>query len=344
MNKTTTDTAAHRQPMKIIKRSEMANCYTMAEAIDGMSRAFASLSSGECEVPHRYIVNTSDDAMTLLSKPVFVTNQDKFCVKILTQKNTYAVPGIPTILGVVLLMDAVTGEILAMMDGDFITAIRTGAASGLATKYLAREDSRTLAVFGCGGQGRTQLEAVDAVRDIEKIWVFDPSREHAERFVEDMSRKTKASIEIGQDLSVLKEVDIICTATNAQRPLFYKEHLKKGTHINAIGSFRPEMQELDPAIIHSSRSYFDDMEDCLNESGDYLKAIGNAGHSSEDSSEWLAGEIGACVLGRIGGRINPDETTIFKSVGTAIQDFVVAEEIYGKSKADGFGTEIRLNE
>jgi len=133
------------------------------------------------------------------------------------------------------------------------------------------------------------------------------------------NNKTTANIEVARDLSVLKDVDIICTATNSESPLFYKKHLKKGTHINAIGSFKPEMQELDPEIINSSRVYFDDKEACLNESGDFVKAV----KDPKTFNDNIIGEIGECVLNRIEGRTSSEEITIFKSVGTAIQDLVV---------------------
>lgn len=329
-----------RQPIKLIKRSEMAKYFSMSEAIDSMASAFSSLSSGVCDVPNRYVITTKDESLTFLLKPAFINSHDKSSIKILTQKKLNSNVNIPTILGIVLLIDIVTGEILSIMDGEFITALRTGAASGLATKYLAREDSSKLAIFGCGSQGRTQLEAVNVVRNLEKIWIFDKSQEQAELFIDDMKNKTEVNIEFTSDLSVLKDVDIICTATNSKCPLFCKKHLKTGTHINAIGSFKPEMQELDPDIINTSRAYFDDKEACLNESGDFLKAFKNPGASNEN----IIGEIGECILERIKGRANSNETTIFKSVGTAIQDFVVADRIYNKSLIEGFGTEIKLYE
>jgi alanine dehydrogenase len=332
--------AAKRQPIKLIKRSEMAKYFNMTEAIDSMSAAFASLSSGDCYVPKRYIITSRDETLTLLLKPAFSSDHDMSSIKILTQKNSNFISGIPTILGIVLLIDNVTGEILSIMDGEFITAIRTGAASGLATKYLSREDSSKVALFGCGRQGRTQLEAVNAVRKLEKIWIFDKSQVHAESFIEEMNDKTKANIEVTRDLSVLKDVDIICTATNSESPLFYKKHLKKGTHINAIGSFKPEMQELDPEIINSSRVYFDDKETCLNESGDFVKAIKDPNIYKEN----IIGEIGEYVLNRIEGRTSSEDITIFKSIGTAIQDLVVAHKIYSKSMTEKFGEEIRLYE
>ncbi len=327
-----------RKPIRVIKNSEIAKVFTMTEAIDSMEDAFSKLSSGECYVPKRYITSTKDESLTLLLKPAFVNNSDKLSIKVLTQKNSNSISGIPTILGIVLLIDNVTGEILSIMDGSFITALRTGAASGLATKYLSRKDSSKLAIFGCGSQGRTQLTAVNAVRNIEKIWVFDKSREHAEMFIKELASDLTADIEYAKDLTVLKDADIICTATNSKKPLFSKSHLKAGTHINAIGSFKPVMQEIDHEIIRSSRVFLDDKEACMNESGDLL----NAFKDSSNLQENIIGEIGEFLLNEIDGRTSSDEITLFKSVGTAIQDFVVANRIYDKSLAKNIGEEIRL--
>ncbi len=329
-----------RQAIRLIKRSEIEKSFGMTEAIEAMAEAFSSLSSGKAFVPKRYISHTPDEALTFLLKPAFVDDHDKSSIKILTQKNRDTIAGLPTILGIVLLIDKISGEIVSIMDGEYITALRTGAASGLATRLLSREDSCKLAIFGCGSQGRLQLAAVDAVRRLEKIWVFDRSERQAQQFVEEMTPESEAAIVFTNDLSVLKDVDIICTATNAEAPLFNNDHLKKGCHINAIGSYKPEMQEIDPEIIRSSLVYFDDREACTKESGDIIRAK----KDPKTTPDNFIGEIGEYVLSRIRGRSNTDETTLFKSVGTAIQDFVVADRIYTKSLATGFGTEIRLYE
>lgn len=329
-----------RRSIKLIKKSEIEKYFSMSEAIESMAAAFKSLSGGDCFVPNRYIISSGDNALTFLLKPAFMESRNKSSIKILTQKNKKTIPGIPTILGIVLLIDNITGEILSIMDGEYITALRTGAASGLATKYLSREDSKTAAIFGCGRQGRTQLEAVANVRNLEKIWIFDKSKENAESFIEEMKIKIQADFEIAFNTDVLQDADIICTATYSKSPLFSKNHLKNGVHINAVGSFKPEMQELDPQIIRSSLVYFDNKEDCINESGDIIKAIDDRQNLPLN----IKGEIGELLLKRMEGRTSPEDITVFKSVGTAIQDFVVADEIYNKSVREKFGAEIKLYE
>lgn len=326
--------------MRIIKAAEIKQYYSMKQAIDAMERAFSSLSSGECFVPMRVVTRLPDNELLMLFKPAFVEKEKLATVKFLTQREGSSIPEKPAIQGIVMVIDSVTGEIISIMDGGYITALRTGAASGLATRYLARNNAHTLALFGCGEQGRTQLEAIMCERDIKKILVFDKNRNRASRFIEELHGKLKPEMVFCEDTSIIKEADIICTATNATAPLFKREVVKEGAHINAIGSFQPHMQELDPRLIRDARVFLDQTEPCLKESGDLIKPI-KEGIISE---KHIAGEIGDFLLNRIAGRESEDQITIFKSVGVAIQDYAVATDIYNCSLEQGFGLEIRLSE
>lgn len=327
-----------RQPIKMIKASEIKKYFTMNEAIESMDEAFKNLSSGKTIVPQRYVTSINENALTLLMKPVADERLNRSAIKILTQKNKAKVRGIPTIIGIVLVIDSQTGEILSIMDGEYLTSLRTGAASGLATKYFSSQKAKTLAVFGCGAQGKTQLEAVLNIRDISKIWVFDKNVEMIKSFIAEMQPKIEVKIEAGESLEVLKECDIICTATNSETPLFELKHLKKGVHINAVGSFKPTMQEIDPLILQNALIFVDQKKTCLAESGDLIKPI-----KSKLFNEYhIKGEIGEYILGRIKGRENADDITVFKSVGVAIQDFTVANKIYDKSKSYNFGQDINI--
>lgn len=329
-----------RKPIKLIKSSEIKKNFLMPEAIFAMEEAFSAFSKGTAEVPQRYVQSFGIDSLTLLLKPAFVESENKVSIKIITQKKHGAFNSIPGIVGVVMVMDSVSGEVLSIMDGEFITALRTGAASGLATKYFARENASTMAIFGCGVQGKTQLEAVNTIRYISKVWVFDKNPHAAKAYISEMKSKIDAEIFIADDLDTLKECDIICTATNAEAPLFSKEHIKEGVHINAIGSFKPNMQEIDPEILKSASIFVDNKESCLAESGDLIKPISNGIFTSDH----IRGEIGECALGNISVRKSKSEITVFKSVGVAIQDFMVATKIYEKSILEDFGTEINLFE
>lgn len=326
--------------MRIIKAGEIKQCYSMKQAIDAMQRAFSSLSSGECYVPMRVVTRLPASELLMLFKPAFVEKDKKLTVKFITQRERSSIPGIPAIQGIVMVIDSVSGEIISIMDGGYITALRTGAASGLATRFLARKNAHTLALFGCGEQGKTQVEAIMCERDIKKVLVFDKNRNRASRFIEELQEKINLEMVFCEETSVLKEADIICTATNATAPLFKREDVKKGAHINAIGSFQPHMQELDPRLIRDARVFLDQTEPCLKESGDLIKPI-LEGIISESH---IAGEIGDFLLNRITGRESEDQITLFKSVGVAIQDYAVATDIYNCSLEQGFGLEIKLSE
>jgi ornithine cyclodeaminase/alanine dehydrogenase len=312
----------------------------MKEAIDAMRKAFSELSSGESFVPQRFISRLPSAELLMFFKPAYVEKEKQVSVKFLTQRMGGPVPGIPTIQGLVLLIDAETGEILSIMDGEYITALRTGAASGLATRYFAREAARTMAVFGCGTQGRTQLEAVLCEREINKVLVYDKNKDKALSFAKEMEQKFQVEMLYSSDTNRLKEVDIICTATDSTEPLFKRDQVKKGVHINAIGSFQAHMQELDPYILKNAKVFFDQTESCLHESGDLIKAISEGVLSADD----IAGELGDYCLGKIKGRASEEEITVFKSVGVAIQDFVVAGDIYTASLKRSFGTDFKIFE
>jgi ornithine cyclodeaminase/alanine dehydrogenase-like protein (mu-crystallin family) len=312
----------------------------MKQAINAMEYAFRLLSSGEAVVPLRYITRHPENDFLMLFKPAYVKKSKLASVKLLTQRENRMIPGIPAIQGVVLLMDAESGEILSIMDGEYLTALRTGAASGLATRCFARKDAHTMALFGCGVQGRTQLEAVICEREIKKVLVFDQQREAAERFVVEMQEKFRLEMVCCDNTSLLRQADVICTATNATSPLFNWDVLKPGVHINAIGSFQPHMQELDPFLVKGARIFTDSTESCLKESGDLIKPI----EQGIIKPDHLAGEIGDFYLKKIEGRVSESQITIFKSVGVAVQDYAVAADIYYQSLNESFGVEFNLFE
>lgn len=327
-----------RRPLRIIRAGEIKQYYSMQKAIDAMHRAFSLLSSGETFVPSRYVNKLPSGNLLMLFKPAYVEKDNRLSIKMITQREQSCILGIPVIQGVVMVIDVETGEILSIMDGEYITALRTGAASGLATRFFARQDSEVLGLFGCGAQGITQLEAVLCERPIKKVFVFDKNKNRANRLMEEMQEKTDAELVFSKDTSVLAEADIICTATNSTKPLFRRDEVKRGVHINAIGSFQPHMQELDPFLLSDSKIYFDQKEPCLRESGDFIRPL-SEGLITE---EQIVGEIGDYCLNKIPGRESEDEITIFKSVGVAIQDYAVATDIYNFALNEGFGVELNL--
>jgi len=313
--------------LKLISAEDIRGMVSMKEAVSLMGLAFASYSSGRSQVPQRYITDLPGLSMDIFFKPVYSAELGRIAAKVLTQKQGSNRPGIPTIQGVVLLFDAHSGEILSLIDGTYLTALRTGAASGIATRLLARADAESVAIFGCGAQGRTQLEAVYNVRPIKRALLYDTNPTASLKLQEEMKMKLDISIDIESDLRRLKEADIICTATNAQNPLFRMGDISKGVHINAVGSFKSHMQEIDPEVIKSSRLYVDSKKEVLHESGDLIKPI----NDGVISGDFIRAEIGDLINETVSGRQNETEITLFKSVGIAVQDLFVANAVYNNS-------------
>jgi len=314
--------------IKIVTSNEIKSMVPMAKAIDAMESAFSSYSEGKSHVPHRYVSEVSDVGMDLFLKPAFSKTLGKIAIKILTQKKKGALYGVPAILGVVLLLDMETGAILSMIDGSYLTALRTGAASGIATKLLARDNSETIAVFGCGAQGRTQLESVCTIRPIKQALLYDTDRDAAEKMRSEMGEILSIPINVERNLKKLKQADVICTATNSKSPLFGINDISRGVHINAIGSYKPDMQEIDPLIIRSGILFVDSKESVMKESGDLIKPVQD-GVFSENID---ISEIGDLINCNIEGRKADIDITIFKSVGLGVQDLFMADTIYNKLK------------
>ena len=229
--------------------------------------------------------------------------------------------GLATVLGSILVFDPPTGAPVGLVDGAALTALRTGAGSGVATEALARRDAETVAIFGSGAQAATQLMAVCAVRNIRKAWVFSRSSERAE----EMCARLQGHDRLPTDLTVatsarqaIEDADIVCTATGSLSALFEDDNLKPGTHINAIGAFRPDMQEIPPATVKRARIFVDHLSSVLQEAGDLVQPL----RLGQIEKNHLVGEIGSLLAGRLTGRQNAQEITLFKSVGMAAQDAV----------------------
>lgn len=312
------------QNIKMLDAEMLENLLGMDEAIAAMERAFSAFSDGSCIVPQRHV--SGINKLDLFLKPAYSDKLGRAAVKVITQKKDGSINGIPAILGVVLLIDLKSGAILAIMDGAYITALRTGAAGGLAAKLFSKENSETLAIFGCGVQGKTQLEAVCATRPIKKVLLYDMNKEKAEGLKKEMEEKLHLNISVENNIEHLKTADIICTATNSEKALFSLEDISKDVHINAVGSYKPYMQEIDPEIINSGTLFVDSKESVLKESGDLIKPIS----ANIFSDTIIEAEIGEYITkGSSNGKYRSD-LTIFKSVGLGVQDLYVASAIFDR--------------
>ena len=295
----------------------------MEEAIRAMGTAFAQLSSGEAVVPPRLSLDIPDKNATSVVMPAYATGSPYYTVKIVSVNYSNPDKGLPLIHGVVQVFDAENGKHIANLDGASITAIRTGAASGLATDLLAKENANVCAVFGTGVQAASHIEAVLEVRPIEKIMVFSRSKPSAEKFCSTLANQVQC--EIGEKESLL-EADIVCTTTPASSPLFETDKIKPGCHLNVVGSAQPSFREVPTGLVARSKIIVDKREACEQEAGDLIIPV----QEGSWSFEHLHGELGQVVSGDIIARESENEITLFKSVGNAIQDHAMAHLIMEK--------------
>jgi alanine dehydrogenase len=236
------------------------------------------------------------------------------------------------------LFDPDDGSLLSIMAADTITRLRTGAASGVATEYLARKDSQTLGLYGTGVQARTQLEGVASVRSISNVKAYDVSKVRLEAFRKQMSAKLGIDIIAANDASEPASADIVVTATTSDKPFLMSRWVQAGTHINSIGANAPTKSEIDPSLIKRAKVFVDFKEQVLAEAGDIIGLI----KSGELKESEISAELGEVVIGAKEGRSNAEEITLFKSVGVAIEDLALALEVYERARKLGIGKEITL--
>lgn len=247
--------------------------------------------------------------------------------------------GLPLIYGLYLLYDPPTGRPLALIDGVYLTGVRTGAASAVATKYLSRKDSRALGLIGTGVQAGFHLMAISAVRTIEVCYLFDGIEERARRFAEDYSEKLGVNLEVLSSADeVVGKSDVVVTATTSVTPVFSGSSLREGTHLNVIGAFTPETREVDSETVKEACLFVDSYEGALSEAGDLLIPMKEGIISRQD----IRAELSEVITGIMPGRRTEDEITLFKSVGFAIEDAAVARLAYDRALEKGIGTQIEV--
>ena len=318
--------------IRILTAADIRSALTMNEAIDAVARAYGQLSAGKATMPLRSRFHT-DKGVTLVM-PAHLHESGDFAVKIVSVYPDNPTLGLPTVAATVLALDPQTGMPLALMEGDSLTALRTGAAGGVAARYLARADAATVALFGAGVQARSQLKAAMAVRSIERVWIVDPFETAARRLIDDVSGWADApeALLAESAQAAVSRADIVLAATTTTTPLFDGHDLKPGTHVTGVGSFTPDMQEIDATTIQRARVVVDQRDAALAEAGDII--IGKA---------TIDAEIGEIVNGDRPGRQNDQEITFFKSVGLAVQDAVTAAAVLKAAEQKGLGTVIRMS-
>ena len=328
--------------MLVLTRSQVRDLVSMSDAIALMKEAFGELSAGRTVSPLRTVIPLQDREADALFMPAFVPSMDALGLKSVNVFRNNPSRGLPAIHALVMLVDTETGKPAAIMDGSYLTALRTGAVSGAAADLLAREDSRTLTVIGAGAQGVTQIAAICAVRPIERVIAVDINEAALERLREGIRRDWPdllERVEISTNApGAVRQADIVCTATTSRQPVFADANLKPGTHVSGVGAYTPQMQEIPAETVVRATVVVDAMDAALEEAGDLIIPL-NQGLVSRDH---FARELGMLVNGDVSGRTSREEITFFKSVGNAVQDVVVAKRAVERAEQRGVGLEIDL--
>ena len=311
----------------------------MAECIGVMEQALRAVTDGTSILPLRTVIRLPGSPNAFAAMPAVLGTGAAAAIgaKIITVFPGNDATPYDSHIGVVLLFDAERGTLDAIADASSITAIRTAAVSGVATRLLAREDAAELALLGAGVLARPHLEAMQCVRPIRRVRVWSRSGARAEAF----ATRARHDVEVVVCASAREAAtgaDILCTITASRTPVLEGAWLAPGTHVNAVGASLPTARELDTAAVRRARLYVDGRESALNEAGDFL--IPRAEGAVDDTH--IVGELGELLAGTVAGRRDASEITLFKSLGLAVEDVAAARHVYEKARASGAGTSVAL--
>lgn len=324
--------------MLLLSKKEIKEIFSMKEAIEACKFAFQTFSSGKSMIPLRTNLEIVKYNGTTLFMPGYVEDFDIAGIKIVSVFPDNPSKGKPSVPATMILIDETTGEVCCILDGTYLTQLRTGAASGAATDVLARKNSKIGALIGTGGQAICQLESMLTVRQLEEVRIFSRNFERAKSFVKkaqiDLNYFGTSFLVSKSSDDAIKDADIITAVTTSKQPVFDGSLVKAGAHINGVGSFMPDMQELDEEIIRrANKIYFDSQEAVLSESGDFITPLKK---NKIDKNNFI-GDLGEVINGDLKGRKFDKEITLFKTVGLAVQDIVTGTMIYKKALKNKVG-------
>ena len=323
----------------LLSRQEVEKLASMREVIEAVESAFKAKGEGKVQMPPKLYVPFRKYDGDFRTMPAYLEDLDAAGVKVVNvHPRNPEQKGLPSIMATILLLDPATGTPIAIMDGTWITNMRTGASSGIATKYLARKNSKFVALVGAGTQARTQLLALKEVLNIEEVRICNRKIEIARKLEEEVEKSFGLkAVSVKTVEEAISGVDVISTTTPARQPLIMDEWVSPGIHINAIGADAPGKQELDPKILKRAKIVVDDREQALY-SGEVNVPFSRGIIKESD----IYADIGEIVTGKKKGRASDEEITIFDSTGLAIQDIATAWMIYQKAIKKGLGKEVEL--
>jgi alanine dehydrogenase len=324
---------------RLLTEDHVKSLLSMAELIPAMESAVARFSAGDVLQPVRTVLSVGPTKAYFGLMPAYVQNPARLGAKLVTVFNENHDRGLPSHLATILLLDPDTGALVGLMDGRYITETRTAAVSAVSARHLSRADAGTLAIIGSGVQARSHLEAFAEVRTLREVRVWSPNPKSRERFVDEMTGMVAASIRDGRSArDAVDGADLVVLATSSPTPVIEDTWITPGTHVVSVGACRPDQREMAPELTARGRLFVDSRAAAIVESGDVVIGM-REGRFKEDH---IAGELGELVLGRVEGRTSPDQITVFKSLGMAVEDVVTADLVFRRATETGAGTELNL--
>jgi alanine dehydrogenase len=325
--------------MLVLSAAEVRELLPAAALVDVMEQALAAFSSGQVNQPLRTALEVGPDRAFFGVMPASLSSPAAVGAKLVTVFANNAGKGLPTHYASILLLDPETGAPAALLDGRYITAARTAAVSAVAVRHLAPADSAVLAILGSGVQARSHVDGLCQLKPFRQVRAWSPTPAHLARFVADAASLTSVAVQRAATAEeAICGADVVVLATSSPTPVVQSEWIGPGTLVVSLGAYRPEMREMDPALVARSRVIVDSRAAALVEAGDIVQGI----REGRFSPAHIVGELGEVVLGRIPGRRSPGDILIFKSLGMAVEDVAAAQLAYQRAREDGIGLEVAL--
>lgn len=321
----------------VLDEATIRSLLSMDDLIAAMEQALKEFSAGRVTQPLRTVLEVEEAKSFFGVMPAYVPSQRALGTKLVTVFAGNSAHGLPSHLATILLLDADTGALLAIMDGRYITEARTAAVSAVSVRHLARRDAAVMAILGAGVQARSHLEAIARVRPISEVRIWSRTAASADRLVAEMQPHTGTDLQrCATAEDAVRDADIIVLVTASPDPVVFSPWVRDGAHICAVGACRPNQREMDPTLVKRSDLYVDSLQGAFAEAGDIVLAI----RDGAIDAAHIRGELGAVVGGGVVGRRSADRVTIFKSLGMAVEDVVAAQLAYDKAREAGLGVEI----
>jgi alanine dehydrogenase len=335
-----TEDEPHQKPMfvRFLSEADIVALLTTSDLIAPMETALRQFSLGQAVQPLRTVLPVDEGAF-FATMPAYFRQPAVLGAKLVTLFKTNAALDLPTHLATIVLLSAETGVPLAILDGSYITEVRTAAVSAVSANLLARDDAAIVGIIGSGVQARSHLLALEEVFELSEVRVWSPTAEHQLSFVEDMKSGTKARLVSAESAEeAVQTADLVVLATTSSQPVVQSDWIKAGAHVMSVGACRPDQREMDPALVRRATLFVDSRVSALAESGDIVLGI----QERLFTASHIVGELGELAAGKVEGRRSPRDVTVFKSLGLAIEDLVAADLAYRRAVAQGIGRELEI--